>query len=82
MANSAAELGLTATYQEYGHPGHADVVKGYGALKGILAALLAGRVILIPIHARRVRWFIQVQQFGLLCKNVKFTDVKTERESE
>lgn len=55
------------THQEYGHPGHADVVEGYRALKGILAALLAGGIVLVPIDAGRIRRLIEVEQLGLLC---------------
>lgn len=54
------------THQEYGHPGHADVVEGYGALKGILPLLFARGIILIPIDARCVCRFVQVEQLGIL----------------
>lgn len=78
------------THQEYGHPGHADVVEGYGALKGILPLLFARGIILIPIDARCVCRFVQVEQLGILWEweerelqlQLKFLKVSRGRKSE
>lgn len=69
------------THQEYGHPGHADVVEGYGALKGILPLLFARGIILIPIDARCVCRFVQVEQLGILCRREEWQEEREERES-
>lgn len=68
------------THQEYGHPGHADVVEGYGALKGILPLLFARGIILIPIDARCVCRFVQVEQLGILCRREEWQEEREERE--
>lgn len=78
------------THQEYGHPSHADVVEGYGALKGILPLLFARGIILIPIDARCVCRFVQVEQLGILWEweerelqlQLKFLKVSRGRKSE
>lgn len=78
------------THQEYGHPGHADVVEGYSALKGILPLLFARGIILIPIDARCVCRFVQVEQLGILWEweerelqlQLKFLKVSRGRKSE
>jgi len=42
-------------YKKYGHPSQPNVVKGDCSLERIAAELRAIRVVLIPVHARRVR---------------------------
>jgi len=42
------------TYNEYGHPGQADVVERYGALERVLALRLALGVVIVPVDTRPV----------------------------
>lgn len=56
------------TYQKYGHPGHADIIEGNRALKGILPLRHTDGVVLVPVDAGRVRRLVQVKQLGLLCE--------------
>lgn len=49
---------MCKTYQKYCNPGQADVVKRDRTLERIRAPFSTIRVVLVPIHARRVRWLI------------------------
>lgn len=54
-------------YQKYRHPGHANVVERNGALERIAAQLRAVRVVLVPIHARRIRRMVVRERERLGC---------------
>ena len=42
------------TYEEYGHPGEANIVEGYRPLEWIVPLALALRVVVVPVDARLV----------------------------
>lgn len=57
---------LVFFYQKYRHPCHANVVEWNGALERIAAQLRAVCVVLVPIHARRIRRMVmrERERFG------------------
>lgn len=52
---------LKGNNEKNGRPGHADVIKGDGILKGILLPWPAVRVVLVPVDAARIIWFVRVR---------------------